>query len=358
MNVPEMVFKVIEDNQCPLYQLNDIFNLSGRSLKLPLAKPTCMVLMDDIKEAVKVCEKPDGTYELNCPLYRFNCSGPKTACSGVIRMEYKIGTDFTDVVYDKEKEERIRSIINILSRFQIFRGLDELQLKSLGNFLKFKEVNKGEVIINKGEPGINLYIIAIGKVEILGEDAIRITYLEKGEVFGEMSLISGEAVGATVRAVEPTRLLYIKGKDFTKILNQYPSMQMYFARLLAKRLAEANKARSRDFAYGMSGKLSDIPPAELFQALNVNQKTGAVDFILNKGNARVCFKGGEMVWASYKEAKGAEAFFLILKEKSGRFRFTSELSEEEERAETLGDFIWLLMEGVRKMDEENSAGND
>ena len=77
MNVPEMVFKVIEDNQCPLYQLDDIFNLSGRSLKLPLAKPTCMVLMDDIKEAVKVSEKPDGTYELNCPLYRFNCSGPK-----------------------------------------------------------------------------------------------------------------------------------------------------------------------------------------------------------------------------------------------------------------------------------------
>lgn len=351
MNIPETFFKIIETNGCPFYKEGDALSLEGRALTLPPGKPACMVLVEDVKEAVKVFEKPDGTFEQKSPTYRFNCNGPKTECTGIIRMEYRLGGDQHQM--DEEKEEKLRNIIQALSKFPIFAGLDEYQLKSLGVFLKYKQSQKGEVIISKGDPGVNLYIMAGGRVEVVGDDNMRIAYLESGEVFGEMSLISGEPVGATVRVVENAKLLYIRGKDFGKIISQFPSIQMYFARLLARRLKESNLARSREPLSGMMGTLCDIPPSELFQALNVNQKTGGIDMTLTQGNARVAFRGGEMIRATYGEKNGKDAFFEILKARDGRFKFTPALRPEEKESPIIADFMWLLMEGVRKIDEDS-----
>jgi len=185
----------------------------------------------------------------------------------------------------------------------------------------------------------------------MGGDEIVIASLGKGEVFGEMSLLSGETVGASIRVVEPVWILFINGRDFRKVLMKFPSLQMYFARLLARRLAQTNVARTEDFALAMSGKLSEIPPAELLQTLNQNQKTGVLNFELSKGPAFVSFREGQLIGVRYSEYKGIEAFFKILKEKDGRFKFKPGLTPEEMNTPELGDFMWLLMEGLNRIDE-------
>ena len=139
----------------------------------------------------------------------------------------------------------------------------------------------------KGEPGKNLYIILSGLVNVVDDDGISITKLRNGEVFGEMSLISGDPVGATIKVVEPTTVLYIRGQDFLKVLNRFPSLQMYFARLLSRRLARSNVMISKEFSSGMTGTLSQMPPVELFQTLNYNQKTGVLKLNLSKGPCKL-----------------------------------------------------------------------
>ncbi|GBC63899.1 Crp/Fnr family transcriptional regulator [Desulfonema ishimotonii] len=353
MNMPDTILEIIKDNHCPIYKAGDAFRLSGRVLTLPPGKPACMVLAEDIKTALTTGRYTEDIRQNNCPVYQFNCSGPVTDCTGSIRMEYRLPPDTAALPADGEKAEKIRAIINVLARFPIFQGLDDGQLRDLGRYLKYSQLPRGTVIIKKGTPGVNLFIIAAGKVEVIGDDAMRIAWLGRGEVFGEMSLISGEPVGATIKVVEPVRLLYMKGRDFGKILSRYPTLQMYFARLLAQRLAATNMARSEDFSSGMAGKLSEVPPSELFQTLNVNQKTGGADLALSGGNARVCFRQGEPVWAEYKGKNGPDAFFEILKAKEGRFRFSPNLSPEEAGAPEMGEFMWLLMEGIRRMDEDH-----
>lgn len=351
MDFPETEFIIVEDYYCPLYQLGDRFSLSGRSFMTPPGKATCMVLANDIEANYQEDDVPP---DKRFPP-RIDCSGPYTDCIGVIRMEAKTGYRIKGTTLSREKEEKLRKIMGVLSQFPIFKGLNEGQLRELVSVLKFKHFPKDRIVVKKGAPGVNLFVIVSGKVVVQDSDNMPLAKLEKGEVFGEMSLISGDPVGATVKVLEPANLLYIRGKDFGQMLNQFPSVQMYFAKLLTRRLSDTNIARARELAAGMTGKLAEIPPSELFQTFNVNQKTGALDLNLSKGDGRVCFRQGELIIAKYGEFSGVEAFFEILKENSGRFKFSSaELRPEEERMEPLGDFMWLLMEGIRKIDESKA----
>jgi len=187
---------------------------------------------------------------------------------------------------------------------------------------------------------------------VIGEDGLHIAVLERGEIMGEMSLISGNPITATVRVIEPAELLCLNAKDFGHVLNRFPSVQMFFAKLLADRLMKTNKARSEEFASGMAGKLSEMQPSELFQVFNINQKTGILSLNLIRGRAEIAFRDGQMLRVRFGEKEGVDAFFELLREKEGRFKFLPDLSPEDMKLPKMGDFMWLLMEGMRKMDEE------
>ncbi|MDM8550569.1 cyclic nucleotide-binding domain-containing protein [Desulfobacterales bacterium HSG2] len=339
MSLSDASFKVIEDRNCPLYKKGGEFKLSGDVLTLPCERIVCLTLAGNIRSLSKY-GNPEEHYNT------FYCNG----CTGYIKLEYserkepaarESATDVNDV----------GTIASLLSDFSFFRSLEDDDICELVSYLKLRKCDKGETIVKKGDPGTDLFIIIFGKVEVLDEHGISIAFMGKGEVFGEMSLLSGDPVGATIKVVEPTTILYIKGRDFRNILTKFPSLQMYFTRMLSRRLTERNILKHEEFASGMTGHLSEMPPSELFQALNVNQKTGRLILQLPKGSAALAFREGELVLAEYDEKEGKEAFYEMLKEKDGRFKFSANLSEKEANAQEIGDFMWLLMEGVSQMDE-------
>lgn len=355
MSSPDAIFKIIEDNKCPLYKLGDEFRLTGKALlldhkrektfittaviKIPPDKPTCRILVGDL---TSVLIKYESLTSVNrCVI---NCSG----CSGIIRLEYR-----QDIkAFSSKQDSEITAMAKLLSNFSMFRTLDEDDIKDLISFLKLKKYPVGEAIIKKGDPASNLYILGSGKVEVIVDDNTSIGYLERGDVFGEISLLIGTPVGATIKVVEPVTVLFIRGRDFKKVLSKFPSLQMYFARLLAQRLARTNVERFEDVTSGMVGQLSDMPPSELLQTLNLNQKTGILLLTLSKGVAEIAFREGMLISSKYNLKEGREAFFEILKEKEGRFKFTPYLPPDKMDAPEIGDFMWLLMEGLRRKDEE------
>ncbi|NJL58637.1 MAG: cyclic nucleotide-binding domain-containing protein [Desulfobacteraceae bacterium] len=342
MSVPESSVRVIGDDKCPIYSIGDQFKVVGKSLFTPAGKPACLILVGDITEILIRYESTSSSSR-----YVFDCSG----CTGMIRMEYTkeqrhVSSD-AQLRYSKELD----ALAVLLSKYAFFQSLDEDNIKELISLLKVARFSKGETVIKRGEPGKNLYIIVSGKVEVLGGGGVHIAFLEKGEIFGEMSLLSGDPVIATIKVIEPVTVLYLNGKDFRNVLNKFPSLQMYLARLLAKRLARTNVDRT-DIASAMVGNLSEMSPSELFQAFNINHKTGVLSLALPRGMAEVAFRDGGLVRAEYMDKDGREAFFEILKEKDGRFKFLPGLSPEELEFPEIGDFMWLLMEGARRMDEE------
>ncbi|MDM8552902.1 DUF4388 domain-containing protein [Desulfobacterales bacterium HSG2] len=351
MNLLEASFKIVEDNSCPLYELGDEFKLSGDTLLLPYDKDACLILIENIKKFI-ADDLPEISYVVNYSKDVFNCGG----CTGLIILACEAvpaeSIRKTRRNTDTKEEHDIDTIASLLSDFSFFQTLNEKDIRDLVSLLKLKKFINDEFIIKKGDPGTNLYIILFGKIEVLGDDGISIAFLGKGEVFGEMSLLSGDPVGATIKVVEPTTILYINGKDFRNAFTRFPSLQMYFARLLARRLAKTNIVRSEEYGSGMVGKLSEMPPSELFQLLNTNQKTGVLTLDLPEGSADLSFRDGGLISAKYNNEENEEAFYEILKEKEGRFKFTPGLPPEAMKADELGDFMWLLMEGIRRMEAD------
>lgn len=350
----EAVFKVTDVIDCPNFRKGDTIKASGYALSLqpkkgnqfianivvkyPAQRTACRTL---IAELAKILINHERVSLI--PDMAISCG----QCQGAITLEYKKPTDI-GLVEDFEKYSKdIDTIVSLLKNFSIFKRLDENNLKNFVTLFRLKKYNSNTCIIRQGDPGSNLFIILSGLVEVLAVDGTRIATLGDGEVFGEMSLISGGPAGATVAVLEPAIVLFIKGQDFLHALKNYPSLQMYFARLISRRLSDLSEIASIDLISKTSGRLDRMSPLTLVQSINCRQMTGVLKLTFQKGFASLAFREGKIVEADYNAMKGKQAFFLILGEKEGRFIFTPGLSEQQMLLPELGMFIELLFEGLR-----------
>ena len=359
MSVFETRFKIIVDNQCPFYELGDEFSLSGNALLLefakektfvttaitkgPKEKKTCRILVGDLTRILIEYESVD-----RIPSNDYQCSG----CTGSVKLKHLREAETLTTALPLEQKRNIGIIADMLSNFSIFQSLDKHHLKDVVSYLKLKKYAKGSIILKKGSPAQNLYIILSGTVDVLDDKGLCLSTLKKGDVFGEMSLISGDPVGATIKVVENATIIFIRGIDFKNILNKFPSIQMYLARLLARRLAKSNIVMAEEIASGMVGRLSEISPTELLQTLSQNQKTGILTFSLPKKTAEFHYRNGDLIKAVYGKIEGKEAFFGLLKEKEGRFKFNPKSPAEMVNHPPIGAFMELLLEGLKRLDEE------
>ena len=110
-----------------------------------------------------------------------------------------------------------------------------------GYALEFKA---GEYVFREGELGLEMYIINEGKVEILnhvGDEEQILAVLEKGDFFGEMSVLEDLPRAATARAATDVRLLQINGSTFDQLLQGNPEIAVRMMRKLSRRLRETDE---------------------------------------------------------------------------------------------------------------------
>ena len=91
-----------------------------------------------------------------------------------------------------------------------FGGLSDASLDLLVSMLVERRFDAGATIVAEGEPGRSMFIVHDGHLVVskLGESgrSIRMTDLEPGDFFGEMTLIEMQNRSATVVAESPTVL--------------------------------------------------------------------------------------------------------------------------------------------------------
>jgi len=363
MSFPKVLFKVTENDKCPLFNFGDTFSVTGITIPMandeentlfstviitsPLEKERCKILSSDLTKILIQYERAE-----KIPVCLVTCSG----CTGSLRLEHCQEDSLEELEFDDESNPaELDSILHLLSDFPFFKSINEKDIKKVTQHFKINKYKAGDIVIRMGSPGGNFFIIVKGSVNVINKVGISISTLRQGDVFGEMSLICNDPVSATIQVCEPAVILYIDRKNFLKILDQHSAIQLYFTRLMAKRLSKSNMIRSKDLISGMIGNLAEIPPEALFQILNMNQKTGILTITeLSKGKARFSFRQGSLIKAQYADINGEGAFYEILKEPEGRFRFTPGIPTEEFEIPEIGYFMKLLMEGMRRLDEGRS----
>lgn len=108
------------------------------------------------------------------------------------------------------------------------------------------DVKPGDVIIQEGMAERELYVIIDGSAEVLQNDK-QLTVLGPGAVMGEMAFFREAGLRtATVRAVEPTRVLVLRYKFLQELKKKDPdaafSILFHLGQSLADRLHEATRS--------------------------------------------------------------------------------------------------------------------
>ncbi len=132
----------------------------------------------------------------------------------------------------------------------------------------------GDTICAEGKPGSEMFIIEEGQVEIsrrYGGEVRRITVLEVGDFFGEMSVLERLPRTATAKALTACRLLPIDASTFDQLLREHSEIAVRMMRKLSARLRqyEQDDQRAHRAAAGALGGLAK--GGSVVQAVDVGQ---------------------------------------------------------------------------------------
>jgi CRP/FNR family transcriptional regulator, cyclic AMP receptor protein len=119
------------------------------------------------------------------------------------------------------------------------QGLTGAELQTLADFSNVKRFPSGTFLFHEGDPGNEMYVVLEGKVMISkyipggGEEALAI--LERGDFFGEMSLIDGQPRSADAKAYQGA-LTVIAFDELTikEVQSVDPRAAVDFIRLLCR----------------------------------------------------------------------------------------------------------------------------
>ncbi len=117
--------------------------------------------------------------------------------------------------------------------FPLFVDLEKSTLDQLGNALVTRYVAAGERIIAKDSSARSMFFIASGAVEL--ETAGHSQRLGRGEMFGQMQILTPRRTRAEVRAIAPSTLLVLDEARFLKLLRTSPELQAVVGKGAEKR---------------------------------------------------------------------------------------------------------------------------
>ncbi len=349
----DAIFIVTEERACPIYNTGDEFKVENFSLTVPAYKPDCLFLAQAIANTMTSMEKYGGFVKTGGQKSRLDCGG----CDGLIYFELKKERDFATVQMkllneseERRKRQHLEKFFNILRNLDIFESLEDDALSDLTLLLEFTTIPVDKVVIKKGDAGSNMYIILTGHVAVRAGDGARITEMGDGEIFGEMSLLSGEPAISSINTLTETQVAKLSIKNFKHVLKKYPVLQLFLFKLLVAR-AQTMTLRSGNITSGMSGELSEISIVDLLQLIHSAQKTGRLDLALEEGKAMVFFRDGEIIHARLLDLRNREAVYALVKIKNGHFAYIKGIPKELDKLPPIGGFIGILMEGLQRIDE-------
>jgi CRP-like cAMP-binding protein len=122
--------------------------------------------------------------------------------------------------------------------------LDKAQLDTLAAGLRISDYKKGARLIREDDLGASMFAVAGGEVAVTVPGAGRgrkVATLRAGDIFGEMSLLTGSRRAATVTAVTPVTVIEIPKSALAPLIAASPGLADRFAAMLVKRQGELDR---------------------------------------------------------------------------------------------------------------------
>ncbi len=150
----------------------------------------------------------------------------------------------------KEKIEssyRDRALATHLKSVREFAELPDEFIDYLRPRVELLSFDPGDVICKQGDSADSLFLVRIGFVQVSqqhpGGDLV-LSYLSRGQYFGEMGLIAGGVRTATCKALDNVEVVKINKPDFDVMVDRFPVVRAKLEVEAAKR-AEATRLQTQ-----------------------------------------------------------------------------------------------------------------
>jgi CRP-like cAMP-binding protein len=158
-----------------------------------------------------------------------------------------------------ERNYRDRALDTHIRSVEIFKGLTDDFLNHIRERVDLLQFEAGEVICRQGEPADSFFLIRIGFVKVSRDSPggeMVLSYLSRGNYFGEMGLLGGGVRTATCTALDHVEVVRMRADDFALMVERFPAIR----RALGE-VAQAREEENRRLA----SRLHDVPLDEFLR---------------------------------------------------------------------------------------------
>ena len=129
-----------------------------------------------------------------------------------------------------ESPLRTKEALESLRAIPLFSRVSDEDLEDIASHLIERRFPKNSTVVEEGLPGDYMYVICEGRVKVTkasddGREKI-MNFLDKGSFFGDMALLTGEVRSASVKTLEPTRLMALSRRDLVHLIRQSPDLAL------------------------------------------------------------------------------------------------------------------------------------
>ncbi len=135
-------------------------------------------------------------------------------------------------------------VVSFLQKIELFRGLDENELKSLSKVVNEQKFEAGDLLFRENGPREGILIIFEGEVELFKSNPygveLKLTYFSSGDFLGEGAWASNSPHSTSARALKPTTVFKINNDLLSNNAQISVKVLTNITRVIQRRMRHAN----------------------------------------------------------------------------------------------------------------------
>ena len=124
----------------------------------------------------------------------------------------------------------------------IYNDLEWAEIRDMSSYMKVYRIHAGATLFHEGEDGNYMCTVIAGKVDVHKEnwhfENKVVASIEKGKMFGEMSMVDGEPRSATAVIATEAILAILTRKDFKRLVDEKPALGVKILMRVARQLSQ------------------------------------------------------------------------------------------------------------------------
>ena len=141
----------------------------------------------------------------------------------------------------------VQNLRNLLQDNPLFSILSEQQIQKTISVSSVCSYGPGEIIFSENETGDSLFMLIDGHVSIRTTEITRnnteIARLNRGDIFGEMTVFAGTPRSATIQSISKVDVLEVSRQAIAELIEEQPELLDSFGQLISARQAQLDQLK-------------------------------------------------------------------------------------------------------------------